>query len=37
MRCFKRPVDPYIVGLDDEEKTAYQRLRIRKAQETAIV
>jgi succinate dehydrogenase/fumarate reductase flavoprotein subunit len=37
MRCFKRPVDPYIVGLDDEEKTAYQRLRVRKAQETAIV
>jgi len=27
----KRPVDPYVVPLDDEEKTAYSRLRIAAA------
>jgi len=30
MSCFKRPIEPYIVALDDKEKTAYQRLRINK-------
>jgi len=30
MSCFKRPIEPYIVALDEEEKTAYQRLRINK-------
>ncbi len=30
MSCFKRPIAPYIVGLDEHEKSAYQNLRIRK-------
>jgi succinate dehydrogenase/fumarate reductase flavoprotein subunit len=30
MECFTRPVAPYIVGLDEQEKAAYQQLRIRK-------
>jgi len=30
MESFKRPVEPYIIPLDDDEKTAYQRLRIVK-------
>jgi succinate dehydrogenase/fumarate reductase flavoprotein subunit len=30
MTCFTRPIEPYIVPLDDEEKTAYQKLRIAK-------
>ena len=30
MACFKRPIDPYIVRLDENEKTAYQHLRINK-------
>jgi succinate dehydrogenase/fumarate reductase flavoprotein subunit len=30
MQCFKRPVAPYIVPLDEQEKTAYQKLRIAK-------
>ncbi|SFG21581.1 Succinate dehydrogenase/fumarate reductase, flavoprotein subunit [Duganella sp. CF458] len=30
MHCFKRPIEPYIVALDEDEKTAYQRLRINK-------
>ncbi|WP_395402768.1 fumarate reductase/succinate dehydrogenase flavoprotein subunit [Pseudoduganella sp. UC29_106] len=30
MTCFKRPIEPYIVKLDEEERTAYQRLRINK-------
>jgi succinate dehydrogenase/fumarate reductase flavoprotein subunit len=30
MESIKRPVEPYILPLDDEEKTAYQRLRIVK-------
>lgn len=28
MTCFKRAIEPYVVELDDDEKTAYQRLRI---------
>jgi succinate dehydrogenase/fumarate reductase flavoprotein subunit len=28
MVCFKRAIEPYIVPLDENEKTAYQRLRI---------
>ena len=30
MTCFKRPLEPYIVSLDEQEKLAYQRLRIGK-------
>jgi succinate dehydrogenase/fumarate reductase flavoprotein subunit len=30
MHCFKRPIAPYIVSLDEQEKTAYERMRIRK-------
>lgn len=30
MVCFKRPIEPYIVPLDETEKTAYQHLRIQK-------
>ncbi|MEW6415158.1 MAG: fumarate reductase/succinate dehydrogenase flavoprotein subunit [Pseudomonadota bacterium] len=35
MSCFKRPIDPYIVPLDEEEKDAYNRLRIVKQAATA--
>ena len=28
MRCHKRPIEPYIVPLDAQEKTAYEKLRI---------
>jgi len=28
MRSFKRPVDPYVIPINDNEKTAYQSLRI---------
>jgi succinate dehydrogenase/fumarate reductase flavoprotein subunit len=28
--CFKRDIDPYIVELDDEEKDAYNKLRVSK-------
>ncbi len=28
MSSFKKPVEPYLFPLDDEEKTAYQRLRV---------
>ena len=31
MTCFKRPIAPYIVPLDEQEKSAYQRLRVRTA------
>ena len=30
MACKKRPVDPYVIELDEEEKTAYQKMRIQK-------
>ncbi|NRR28742.1 fumarate reductase/succinate dehydrogenase flavoprotein subunit [Oxalobacteraceae bacterium] len=30
MSCFKRPLEPYIVSLDEQEKQAYQSLRIKK-------
>ncbi len=26
--CFKRPIDPYVVELDETEKDAYQKLRV---------
>jgi succinate dehydrogenase/fumarate reductase flavoprotein subunit len=32
MSCFKRPLEPYVIELDDSERTAYQRLRIRLPQ-----
>ncbi|WP_194722629.1 fumarate reductase/succinate dehydrogenase flavoprotein subunit [Noviherbaspirillum malthae] len=35
MRCFKRPVEPYIVSLGEEEKSAYQKLRISKDRQGA--
>ena len=35
MTCFKRPIEPYIVELDDEEKDAYNRLRVVKQAATA--
>ncbi len=35
MDCFKRPVDPYVVSLDEDEKDAYNRLRIVKQAATA--
>lgn len=31
MSCRKRPVDPYLIALDDNEKDAYYRLRVQKA------
>jgi succinate dehydrogenase/fumarate reductase flavoprotein subunit len=34
MESIKRPVEPYILPLDDEEKTAYQRLRVVKEAST---
>ena len=30
MTCFKRPIAPYIVSLDEQEKNAYAHLRIHK-------
>jgi len=30
MTCFKRPIEPYIVSLDQAEKDAYSHLRIKK-------
>jgi len=30
MECSTRPVAPYVIELDEQEKTAYQRLRIHK-------
>lgn len=30
MTCFTRPIEPYIVPLDEEEKSAYQKMRIVK-------
>lgn len=35
MESLTRPVEPYILPLDDDEKTAYQRLRIVKQAATA--
>jgi succinate dehydrogenase/fumarate reductase flavoprotein subunit len=35
MHSFKRPVEPYILPLDDDEKSAYQRLRVVKQPATA--
>jgi len=31
MVSFKRPIEPYIVAIDDSERTAYQRLRVGSA------
>jgi succinate dehydrogenase/fumarate reductase flavoprotein subunit len=28
MVCFKRPLEPYLIGLDEYEKAAYQKMRI---------
>lgn len=30
MACKKRPIEPYVIELDEEEKTAYQKMRIQK-------
>ena len=35
MTCFKRPIAPYIVPLDDSEKDAYRRLRVHKTEALA--
>jgi succinate dehydrogenase/fumarate reductase flavoprotein subunit len=35
MTCLKRAVDPYVIELDEEEKTAYQRLRVAQPQAAA--
>jgi succinate dehydrogenase/fumarate reductase flavoprotein subunit len=35
MGCFKRPIEPYVIPIDDAEKTAYQRLRIPAESATA--
>jgi len=35
MESIRRPVEPYILPLDEDEKTAYQRLRIVKQAATA--
>ncbi|MBV8625467.1 MAG: fumarate reductase/succinate dehydrogenase flavoprotein subunit [Herbaspirillum sp.] len=35
MVSFKRPIEPYIVPLDEQEKSAYQHLRIKKQAEPA--
>ena len=35
MRCFTRPVEPYLVPLDEVEKAAYSRLRVAKQSATA--
>ncbi len=35
MVSFKRPIEPYIVALDEQEKSAYQHLRIKKQAEPA--
>ena len=31
MRCFTRPLDPYVVQPDDEIRDSYQKLRVAKA------
>jgi len=31
MVCYKKPIDSYIVALDDKEKNAYNELRVKKA------
>ncbi|WP_026355040.1 fumarate reductase/succinate dehydrogenase flavoprotein subunit [Massilia niastensis] len=31
MTCFKRPIEPYIVPLDDNERDAYRHLRVQQA------
>ncbi len=36
MTCFKRPLEPYIVALDEQEKNAYQHLRIKKDGDAAV-
>ncbi|MBI3562007.1 MAG: fumarate reductase/succinate dehydrogenase flavoprotein subunit [Gammaproteobacteria bacterium] len=35
MNCFKRPIEPYLVALDANEKEAYNRMRIVKQTATA--
>lgn len=30
MECFKRPLEPYVIPVDDREQAAYQQLRINK-------
>ncbi|MFT5608897.1 MAG: hypothetical protein ACI9PZ_002716, partial [Parvicella sp.] len=31
MVCKKRPIDPYVVELDDDEKNAYSQMRVQRA------
>ena len=28
MVSFKRPIEPYVIAIDEREKAAYQRLRV---------
>jgi succinate dehydrogenase/fumarate reductase flavoprotein subunit len=35
MQLRKKAVEPYIVAVDDEERTAYQRLRVARTAEAA--
>ena len=35
MESLKRPVEPYLFKLDDDEKQAYDRLRVVKQAEAA--
>ncbi|MHB8453215.1 MAG: fumarate reductase/succinate dehydrogenase flavoprotein subunit [Acidiferrobacterales bacterium] len=35
MNCFTRPVEPYLVALDEVERAAYSRLRVAKQSATA--
>jgi succinate dehydrogenase/fumarate reductase flavoprotein subunit len=34
MTCFKRPIEPYVIDLDEHERSAYQQLRIDKEAES---
>ncbi len=35
MQMRKKPIEPYIVPIDDEERSAYQRLRVARNAEAA--
>jgi hypothetical protein len=28
MRCFTRPIEPYVVPMDEQQQSAYRHLRI---------
>jgi succinate dehydrogenase/fumarate reductase flavoprotein subunit len=35
MHCFKRALEPYVIDIDDEQKSAYQHMRVNKAEVAA--